>query len=159
MISLGIDLGGTQIKYGLVEDGKILDCGICDTRLEEGYQAVVHRMADCAKSFLRGAEAEFVGIASPGLVDTYQGVVRYSNNFGWHNVPLAKDLSDCLELPARIANDAQCASTIRCRKRDSADGDAYDWNRRRRRICTRWTIGNRWLWFYGLYIWSLCYCA
>ena len=46
MISLGIDLGGTQIKYGLVEDGKILDCGICDTRLEEGYQAVVHRMAD-----------------------------------------------------------------------------------------------------------------
>ena len=80
MISLGIDLGGTQIKYGLVEDGKILDCGICDTRLEEGYQAVVHRMADCAKSFLRGAEAEFVGIASPGLVDTYQGVVRYSNN-------------------------------------------------------------------------------
>ena len=27
MISLGIDLGGTQIKYGLVEDGKILDCG------------------------------------------------------------------------------------------------------------------------------------
>ena len=59
---------------------------------------------------MRGAEAEFVGIASPGLVDTYQGVVRYSNNFGWHNVPLAKDLSDCLELPARIANDAQCAA-------------------------------------------------
>ena len=62
MISLGIDLGGTQIKYGLVEDGKILDCGICDTRLEEGYQAVVHRMADCAKSFLRGAELSLIHI-------------------------------------------------------------------------------------------------
>ena len=65
MISLGIDLGGTQIKYGLVEDGKILDCGICDTRLEEGYQAVVHRMADCAKSFLRGASTGRAGRFPP----------------------------------------------------------------------------------------------
>ena len=31
MISLGIDLGGTQIKYGLVEDGSILDGGLWDT--------------------------------------------------------------------------------------------------------------------------------
>ena len=73
MISLGIDLGGTQIKYGLVEDGKILDCGICDTRLEEGYQAVVHRMADCAKAFCGVRRREFVGIASPGLLIPIRG--------------------------------------------------------------------------------------
>lgn len=162
MISLGIDLGGTQIKYGLVEDGKILDCGICDTRLEEGYQAVVHRMADCAKSFLRGAEAEFVGIASPGLVDTYQGVVRYSNNFGWHNVPLAKDLSDCLELPARIANDASAQHwakryTVpekgfrgwRCLRLEQASAaDLYEMDNWKQMAMVLW-----------LYIWSLCYCT
>ena len=110
MISLGIDLGGTQIKYGLVKDGKILHYGSCDTELKEGYRAVVRRMADCAKSFLQGAQVEFVGIASPGLVDAHKGVVRYSNNFGWRDVPLAKDLSACLGLPTRIANDAHCAA-------------------------------------------------
>ena len=110
MVSLGIDLGGTQIKCGLVRDGQVLRWGRCDTRLEEGYEAVVRRMARQAKTVLKEEAAAFVGIASPGLVDPRQGMVRYSNNFGWRDAPLAADLAAALGLPARIANDAQCAA-------------------------------------------------
>ncbi len=110
MIALGIDLGGTQIKYGLVQDGAVLDAGVCDTRLEKGYQAVVARMAEQAERLLEKTGAEFVGVASPGLIDTQKGVVRYSNNFGWREAPLAQDLAARLGLPVRIANDAQCAA-------------------------------------------------
>lgn len=110
MIALGIDLGGTQIKYGLVRDGAVLAAGACDTHLEEGYRAVVDRMAEQAGRLLSKTGVEFVGVASPGLVDTQQGVVRYSNNFGWKEAPLAQDLAARLGLPVRIANDAQCAA-------------------------------------------------
>lgn len=110
MVSLGIDLGGTQIKYGLVRDGQVLRSGCCDTKIEEGYSAVVQRMARQAETVINGEPVEFVGIASPGLIDTQRGVVRYSNNFGWRDMPLAADVAASLRLPARIANDAQCAA-------------------------------------------------
>lgn len=51
MISLGIDLGGTQIKYGLVEDGKILDCGICDTRLKRDTRQLYTGWLTVPKAF------------------------------------------------------------------------------------------------------------
>ena len=86
MVSLGIDLGGTQIKCGLVEEGRILRFGVCDTRLREGYAAVVDRMAELAERVLEKDRAEYVGIASPGIIDAGRGIVRYSNNFGWQDV-------------------------------------------------------------------------
>ena len=108
MVSLGIDLGGTQIKCGLVEEGRILRFGVCDTRLREGYAAVVDRMAELAERVLEKDRAEYVGIASPGIIDAGRGIVRYSNNFGWQDAALAEDIRRRLGLSVRMANDAQC---------------------------------------------------
>ena len=110
MVSLGIDLGGTQIKCGLVEEGRILRFGVCDTRLREGYAAVVDRMAELAERVLEKDRAEYVGIASPGIIDAGRGIVRYSNNFGWQDAALAEDIRRRLGLSVRMANDAQCAA-------------------------------------------------
>ena len=110
MVSLGIDLGGTQIKCGLVKDGEVIRFSVCDTGLQEGYAAVVDRMVKLSENVLEGDRAECAGIASPGIIDSRQGVVRYSNNFGWHDVPLAEDIHKRLGLPMHIANDAQCAA-------------------------------------------------
>lgn len=110
MQTIGIDLGGTQIKCGLVEDGRVLHACRCDTRKEEGYDAVVARMAALAGQFLPRAAVQAVGVATPGLIDVTGGVVSYSNNFGWENRPLALDLGDRLGLPVQLANDAQCAA-------------------------------------------------
>ena len=110
MVSLGIDLGGTQMKCGLVEDGKVLRFGVCDTCVKEGYAAVTERMAKLAEHVLEGDKAMYVGIASPGIIDTRRGIVRYSNNFDWHDAALGQDMSKRLGLPVGIANDAQCAA-------------------------------------------------
>lgn len=110
MQTIGIDLGGTQIKCGLVEDGRVLHACSCDTRKEEGYDAVVARMAALAGQFLPRAAVQAVGVATPGLIDVAGGVVSYSNNFGWENRPLARDLGARLGLPVQLANDAQCAA-------------------------------------------------
>lgn len=50
------------------------------------------------------------GIGVPGTVDRRNGVVRYSNNIRWNQVPLARLLGAYLPLPIRVANDADCAA-------------------------------------------------
>ena len=57
-------------------------------------------MADCA-----GA-----GVGSPGTIDSQNGVVLYSNNIRWDNVPLAGELQKYLPVPVRVQNDANCAA-------------------------------------------------
>lgn len=110
VITLGFDMGGTRIKYGLVQDGTVLCSGVCETPVAQGYAAVVARMADVAEPLLRQADVTAVGVASPGLIDVAQGVVCYSNNFAWQDRPLAADLAARLGRKVRLANDAQCAA-------------------------------------------------
>jgi glucokinase len=111
MKTLGIDLGGTRIKFGVVESGRILREYACDTLVKEGYLAVLERIIAGAQELVRlYPDIEYVGLGSPGLVDTAKGIVRYSNNFGWNDAPVCRDIEQKLGLNVRIANDAQCAA-------------------------------------------------
>lgn len=111
MKTLGIDLGGTQIKLGIVEEGKVLRLKVCDTCVQEGYEAVVARIAGEADSLLRAyPDTEDIGMGVPGIIDCEAGVVCYSNNFDWNLKPVCKDLQERLGRRVRIANDAQCAA-------------------------------------------------
>ena len=110
MTTLAFDMGGTRIKYGLVKDGKAVWSDVCETHVEEGYEAVVARMAALAAPLLRQETVRAVGVASPGLIETERGTVCCSNNFGWDGRPLARDLGAKLSRPVRVANDAQCAA-------------------------------------------------
>lgn len=51
-----------------------------------------------------------IGVGSPGTVDAQSGVVLYSNNFGWNNVPLVAELKKYFHCPVNISNDANCAA-------------------------------------------------
>jgi glucokinase len=111
MKRLGIDLGGTHLKFGVVHGGNASGKGSCPTPLMEGYDAVVRRIAEMAYPLLQeNPEIQQVGIGSPGLIDAEAGLVCCSNNFGWVNKPLLKDLQKALGLEVRIANDAHCAA-------------------------------------------------
>ncbi len=110
MIRIGIDLGGTAIKYGLTEDGNILCSDQAPTPLWEGYDAVLDAIVRAAEQLPGAENAEAVGMAVPGLIDTAAGTVLYSNNFGWENRPIVRDLAERFRRPVRIANDAQAAA-------------------------------------------------
>ena len=110
MIRLGIDLGGTAIKCGLVEDGTLLHTRQAPTPLREGYRAVLEAIVKAVKQLPEEPGASEAGLAVPGLIDPGEGRVLYSNNFGWENRPIARDLSELLGMPVRIANDAQTAA-------------------------------------------------
>ena len=110
MTVLGIDIGGTRIKYGVVKDGILLSHGDCETP-RAGYQEVLSTVGEIITQLRREhPEAERIGLAVPGVIDVDAGIVRYSNNLGWHNVPIRDDLTRITGLPVRAANDAHCAT-------------------------------------------------
>lgn len=116
MYRAGIDLGGTNIKAGIVDENqKILVEDSVPTRVERPYQEIIKDMADLVKNLLNkihATEVELsgVGVGSPGTVDAANGVVLYSNNFDWDNVPLAAELGKYFTCPIKVSNDANCAA-------------------------------------------------
>lgn len=111
MKRLGIDLGGTEIKFGVVAGGEVLAHSACATPLEAGYEAVVRQMAETARPLLeRHPEIRAAGVASAGLIDPEAGMICFSNNFGWRDKPLRQDLQAALGLEVEIENDAHCAA-------------------------------------------------
>lgn len=113
---VGIDLGGTNIKAGIVnEDQQIVRESSIPTLVERGALPIMEDMAALVERLLaeEGLTKEHVagiGIGSPGMIDAASGTVVYSNNFDWENVPLGAYLEEKLGLPVRVSNDANCAA-------------------------------------------------
>jgi len=114
---VGIDLGGTNLKLGLVSPkGEVLLSHSTPTEAAHGPQHVLGRMAGaveelCAKGGLRLADIDAVGIGSPGPVDTKRGRVLIAPNMpGWTNVPVSATLGRKLRRPVRLENDANVAA-------------------------------------------------
>ena len=111
---LGLDLGGTYIKWAVVEGGGdewvALDRGQVATPLREGEAAVIGRLIEVGReAVVRWPGAASVGIGVPGLYDPAAGATRFLVNFpgGWHGTPVAGPVGEALGLPAVLVNDAR----------------------------------------------------
>ncbi|MCX7653233.1 MAG: ROK family protein [Fervidobacterium sp.] len=106
---VGIDLGGTFFKVGLVEveTGKIKNKIEQETNVQEGREKVIERMAKAVLDITKGSEYLGVGIGSPGSIDHDKGIVRFSPNFpDWVDFELGEMLSSKLGKPVYVENDA-----------------------------------------------------
>jgi len=110
----GIDLGGTTIKYAVVDDrGGILFHGSLPTPATAGAEAVageiVRAANECAAHAAKaGIALDGIGIGSPGVIspDGRTVVGGAENIAGWENVPLADIVTAATGLPVRMDNDA-----------------------------------------------------
>lgn len=114
---IGIDLGGTFIKGGIVnENGEILLCDKTPTEVEKGDHGVAKNIARLALDLLSRlglttSDVEGLGIGSPGMIDSARGNVIYANNLGWENFMIGEELSSMLGgIPVKIGNDANVAA-------------------------------------------------
>ncbi len=117
MYSIGIDLGGTNIAAGLVnEEFKIISKASVETRAEREADEIVKDMGAvcrklCEDNGLKPEDIESVGIATPGTADTDRGVVVYANNLPFRNYPIAEKLKQFFPVSkVLIANDANAAA-------------------------------------------------
>ncbi len=113
---VGIDLGGTNIAAGLVDDaGDIIFKDSVPTLKERHYTAIVKDMTLLCKKVVNGGgcaleDIKAVGIGSPGTVDNSCGMVVYSNNIEMHNVAMADEFRKYIDVPINMENDANAAA-------------------------------------------------
>lgn len=110
MLILGIDLGGTTAKCGIVSGGRIIKKASCPTAEDSNYTKILSDIIEICQETTKGYEIAGMGIGSPGLIDSDKGIVCWSNNIRWKERNLKADLERELGLEAKITNDAKCAA-------------------------------------------------
>lgn len=111
---IGIDLGGTNIAGGLVDHmGNILEKLSIPTGRERGSNAIIEDIYTVIDTLMKSAIVTEpvlgVGIGIPGIADPHTGDVIACVNLNWYNVPLKAMLSEKLDVPIFIDNDATVA--------------------------------------------------
>ena len=112
----GIDLGGTNIKAGIVDgEGKLLNKLSIKTNADRSMEEIIHDMGQLALDAIKDAglevkDIEAIGIGSPGTPDNDEGLLVYSSNLPFNKAPMRKLIRDVVDLPVYIDNDANCAA-------------------------------------------------
>ena len=114
---VGLDLGGTNIKVGVVDDlGQTLSYLTVPTEVERGPDDGARRMGEAIHAAIREAglspsDVARVGLGSPGTMDIPAGkLVDPANLPGWVDYPILDRVRDACGLPVSFANDARAAA-------------------------------------------------
>ena len=87
MLKVGIDIGGTKIAGGVVDqDGRILEKVRVDTPADT--RALADAVIDMARHFGAGHDVAAVGVAAAGFIDRDRATVIHAPNIAWRNEPL-----------------------------------------------------------------------
>ena len=116
MYRVGIDLGGTNIVAGVVNDRhEIVAFAKCKTACPRPSEEIVADMARMTREAVKKAgitmdEVKGVGVGSPGVCNKDTGVVERAANLGFENLPICAMLSEMLGKKVYIENDANAAA-------------------------------------------------
>ena len=117
MYYIGVDLGGTNIAVGIVnENYEIVKKGSTPTKPERGCDPIIEDMGALCRKLVSECgltldDIAYAGIATPGTANSDTGIVEYSNNIPFRNYPIAAKLSALLDgKKVYIENDANAAA-------------------------------------------------
>src|SRR3989339_47711 len=112
--AIGVDLGGTNIKIGIVSQrGKLLKKISLSSKAEGGPDKVVKQIRLGIKEILSKNKKKIrgIGIGSPGVVSIKKGTVENPPNFpGWTKVNLGNIISKEFDIDCHVENDANAAA-------------------------------------------------
>ncbi len=113
----GVDVGGTNIKIGLVDDlGRTLAYTSIPTRASDGPEQAVGRMADTCRELAgevgaRPQDIPAAGLGTPGPMCLRRGMLLDPSHFPtWHYFPIRDALQSALDVPVSFLNDANAAA-------------------------------------------------
>lgn len=113
---LGIDIGGTNLKAGIVSpQGELVAHTSRPTCLSGGWEGVVGQVEEAAKDLLWQGGLDWsavkgLGVGVPGTVRLPEGQVLFAPNLKWERVPLLSTLAGRFPVPVRVDNDAHVAA-------------------------------------------------
>lgn len=104
---LGIDIGGTTVKIGIVQDEKIIDRITIDTKPKTLIQDIKDAIV---KSNYKIEDFDSIGAAFPGFIDHDNGIIKLSGNLGYKDVNISDEFEKVFGIKAHIINDANAAT-------------------------------------------------
>jgi glucokinase len=113
--AIGIDIGGTNTKYGIVNHrGEILEKGELKTdaypKIEDYVTALYDALTPLIKQHVNGGSVKGIGIGAPNG-NYYTGTIEYAPNLHWEGIiPLTKLVTEKFGLPSALTNDANAAA-------------------------------------------------
>lgn len=116
MIAIGIDIGGTSIKgAGITKEGKVLEVFSMPVIKGDSQDATINKLIEAINNYIKeqGFKKEEIlgiGLGVPGVMDTKAGVITYSNNLQWYDLPIVDLIEKGTGLKVKITNDANAAA-------------------------------------------------
>ena len=116
MYRIGVDLGGTNIATGVVnEKNEIIGRGVVKTNAPRPAAEIFDSIKESVDLAVADAGINYddvisVGIGTPGSVNKETGEIEFSNNLQFNNVPAKEMLESRLKKPVYLENDANCAA-------------------------------------------------
>jgi glucokinase len=112
--AVGVDLGGTNIKIGIVSDrGKLVKSISIKTEAEYGPKKVIENILSGIEEILKKNKLKIqgIGIGCPGVVSTKKGIVENAPNLpGWKNIKLGSIVKKEYGYDVHVENDANAAA-------------------------------------------------
>lgn len=111
----GVDLGGTNIQFGIVDhNGRILGRAKDKTPADQGMDVVLDRIILGVRAAAKDAQVPMtdviaLGLGAPGPVDPFAGIVREAVNLRWTMAPIGDILTERLGMPVVLDNDVNVA--------------------------------------------------
>jgi len=116
MYRIGVDLGGTNIAVGVVDENlKIIGRGKLKTNIPRPAENIFDDIAKAVNLAVKDAgikieEVSSVGVGTPGSVNKATGYIEFANNLDFNKVPAKDMLEERINKPVFIDNDANCAA-------------------------------------------------
>lgn len=116
ILSIGVDVGGTNIKFGLVDEtGRVLFRTRMTTNVAGGSEAIISDVAQGVLALLQETSIPIgrlrsIGIGIPGTTDSSAGVVTFAANLFWKHVEIVKAARKFFSAPVFAAQDTRAAA-------------------------------------------------
>ncbi len=117
MYKLGIDIGGTNIAMGIIDDSNniIARDSIPTNASGREYDEIIAAMGEAVNRLIKTSKIpldkiEYIGLGAPGILDNASGTITDNSNIHWVNYPIKAKLQQYINKPVFLGNDANVAA-------------------------------------------------
>lgn len=106
----GVDLGGTKIECAVIDTEEIVIRRRISTEADKGYDHIISQIKKLVNEVSAeiGERPKRIGFATPGVLDPETQRMKNSNTVVINNQPMRSDIENALQIPVKLANDANC---------------------------------------------------